>query len=323
MTLVISIILNIILFSYFKKFSNFLNIYDFPSTNKIHASKVSLIGGYIFYLNYLFFFVSDFFFNANYFYFIFDDAVESKIIFFILSHFILIIAMVDDKINLRASTRLILLFLTSGMLIYSCAYTQLDFIKSHFFDIIYLNNSKFLLSILILVVLVNFLNFYDGINLQFGIYFSFILLYLLILDFNIIILYFLVINIFFLIFNYKKKMFLGDFGVYTISILLSLFLLHYYRSLDYVKLENILILFFFPIIDFCRLIFIRIINNQNPMSGDKNHIHHICLKKYGLIKYNLIMVLIYTLNLIGLFLHQYLILILSNFLVYLFLIRKN
>ena len=318
----ILLFLNFILFLNYRPISNFLNIYDKPSgIIKKHKIKVSLLGGYIFYFNFVFIFLSDFFFNLGNLNEIFEQSFESKVIFFINVQFIFFIAFVDDRINMKAITRLILLVFTCSMLVYSNSFSQLDYFKSHYFDTFYFNNSKFLLSVLILISIINILNFFDGANLQSGIFFNYVLVYFLLFDFNIIIIYFLIINNIFLFFNFKNKMFLGDFGVYVIAIFLSMFLMFYYRNFHDFKFENVFLLLFFPIIDFLRLIISRILKNKNPMHGDRNHIHHIAINKYKLYKYNLIMSIIYLLNLVGLYFNLFLLILLFNLIIYFYLIQ--
>lgn len=290
---------------------------------KYIKKKTSLFGGYILYLNLILIFLCDIFFELGNLNFIFGNENKIKTIFLFFIHFIFLIAVVDDRINIKALTRLVLLFIFCTMLIYSSAFTQLDYFKSYYFENLSLNNSRYIISILILISLINFLNFYDGINMQLGIFFNYILIYLVILEYNLLIIYFLIVNNIFLYFNFKNRMFFGDFGVYVVAIILSILLMYYYRNFDNFQFENIILLFFFPIIDFLRLIIKRIIRNKNPMYGDKDHIHHIGIKKYSLNKYNLIMSLIYSLNLLGLFLNLYLIVLLVNIVFYYCLIQKS
>ena len=45
--------------------------------------------------------------------------------------------------------------------------------------------------------------------------------------------------------------------------------------------DEIVLMMFYPVIDLARLFFIRLINDKNPFSGDKDHIHHILLKLFS------------------------------------------
>ncbi len=45
----------------------------------------------------------------------------------------------------------------------------------------------------------------------------------------------------------------------------------------------------FPGLDLLRLTFFRVINKKNPFYGDRNHVHHLLIKKFSLFKSNLIL----------------------------------
>ena len=66
---------------------------------------------------------------------------------------------------------------------------------------------------------------------------------------------------------------------------------NYYNPTLYFA-EEIFLLLLIPGIDMLRLFFIRILKKQNPFKGDKNHLHHKILKKFGKSKTILIYLLI-------------------------------
>ena len=88
-------------------------------------------------------------------------------------------------------------------------------------------------------------------------------------------------------FNFKKenKVVLGDSGSLFIGTLISIYVLKI-LSQDYVikdeydlnKIMFVLSIFFYPIVDIVRIVFIRIYNGKSPFNADKNHLHHIILK---------------------------------------------
>ena len=89
-------------------------------------------------------------------------------------------------------------------------------------------------------------------------------------------------------FNYKKdfKVFLGDSGSLFIGGLVSIYVLKILSNDYVIKLEFDLnkILFVisilsYPIIDFTRVIFLRLYNGVSPFLADRRHIHHIIYKK--------------------------------------------
>jgi len=145
---------------------------------------------------------------------------------------------------------------------------------------------SFFFTLLCFIILSISLNMFDGINLQSCFFIFQTLLFILlhgILDSLLI--YFLIVNSVFLFFNFYGKTFLGESGVLINSLVAGIYL---------VKLNNlnltqdslsIFLLLIYPILDFLRVFYVRIIHGNNPLLPDMNHIHHIGLKKFGFKKY--------------------------------------
>ena len=90
--------------------------------------------------------------------------------------------------------------------------------------------------------------------------------------------------------NFKNLLFLGDSGIYLLSGILSISLIYEYniqKSIIYV--DEIFFLLLLPGFDLIRLTIIRLINNKNVFLGDRNHIHHLLIKRYSLFFSNLIL----------------------------------
>ena len=86
---------------------------------------------------------------------------------------------------------------------------------------------------------------------------------------------------------YKTKFFLGDNGSLIISSFVGFItILNYNRNLEIsnsiISAENIFIFFMLPGIDMFRLFMERILKNKDPFSGDRNHLHHLLIKKFSL-----------------------------------------
>ena len=91
-----------------------------------------------------------------------------------------------------------------------------------------------------------------------------------------------------LFFNYKKKnkVFLGDGGSLLLGTLISIYTI-YILSNNYIikdefdlnKILFVISILVYPFIDISRVFFLRIINKKSPFIADKNHIHHLLLKK--------------------------------------------
>ena len=123
--------------------------------------------------------------------------------------------------------------------------------------------------------------------------------------------------------NWKNKCFLGDGGVYLLSFLISqLIILNYKSNYEIFHVEEILLLLYLPGYDLLRLFIYRIFRKKNPFKGDNNHIHHLLLKKLGLLKtlVAFLTCLITPVILLSLFNLNYLICIVLSILIYISLL---
>ena len=184
-----------------------------------------------------------------------------------------------------------------------------------------------LFTILCIIVLINALNFYDGINAHSLVFFVFAFLYLLIIssrvEFYIPI---LIILSFLLILNLKNKLFLGDNGIYILVIILSAALIYEHNihgNIFYV--DEIFFLLLLPGLDLLRLTISRLYMKKNPFYGDRNHIHHLLIKKYSLLPTNLILITLAIMPIIffDIFKLNFYITLLFFLLIYFLLIFKN
>ena len=223
----------------------------------------------------------------------------SLILFFTIA-LIFFIGLIDDSFNLPYLFRLISVYTT--LLIYFYFDDQL-LIENLLFETInknfYVKDISLFLTPLFIVILLNSLNLADGINgnsiLIFFIFFSTLILkndlnlnnYILFLFVNLIII---------LYFNLKNKLYLGDSGIYFLSIILSLFILNIYKENNNLSCESIFLILMIPGIDMLRVFLERIFNKQNPFKGDKRHLHHLFVKKFS---DNLSLLLIFILLIIS------------------------
>ncbi len=150
-----------------------------------------------------------------------------------------------------------------------------------------------LFTIFIVVAIINSINFIDGID---GLAISVIILFILLFEFfsdeitpfkNLsIILLASLLPMYYFNFKNKNKVFLGDSGslflggvvsIYVIFILTNNYIIK--PEFDMHKIAFVVSILFYPIIDIIRVFIIRVSNNKSPFIADKNHIHHIFLKK--------------------------------------------
>jgi len=258
-------------------------VMSFPDkTRKFHKNSVPQVGGIVFF----FFLVLITFLNYSNIFALLENFTGPKNInkvFFILSFLMLfVLGFLDDRQNLNAKNKLIILIFIGYVLFTSIPSYQLSYFKFSFMKNIDLLNYGIFVSIFFFVLLINMMNMFDGINLQTTSYFF--ILWVYIVSYSVLDLI-LAVNLIFLIlffyFNYKNRIFLGDCGVYMLTFFSFIYLLRIYNDEKLVTIDELLILFLLPCIDCCRVIFIRILRKKNPLLGDREHFHHLLLKKYN------------------------------------------
>ena len=288
------IILNLVLLFSFTKITKIINIYDKPDGKlKVHSKRMPLVGGVFLFINFVLIcflqltFLEEFLILKK-FYFQKNELVSLCI--FILAFFIL--GLYDDKFKVNPYIKLLLIVLLS---IFVLSINQNlvveNFSLSFYADRIFLNNFSFFFTIFCILILLNALNFYDGINGQSGIFYIFVFSFLYYVShFNDFYLNLILILLFILILNLKNKLFFGDSGIYLISSILIISLIYEYNfTKNIVYADEIFYLFLLPGFDLIRLTFQRIVLKKNILFGDRNHLHHLLAKKRSLINANLIL----------------------------------
>ena len=138
-------------------------------------------------------------------------------------------------------------------------------------------------STLCILLFINALNMFDGVNIQASFYCLMLFLFFLAKDFDFILSLTLIISLFFfIILNIRKKSFLGDGGIYLLAYLISYIIILNYNLKNNIKIEEIFILMLIPGLDMFRLFILRLYHNRSPFDPDRNHIHHILIKKFNL-----------------------------------------
>ena len=80
--------------------------------------------------------------------------------------------------------------------------------------------------------------------------------------------------------NFSNKLFLGNSGINSISFLFSVFFIKNYFATK-IQADEIFLLMIVPGLELIRLFLARIIKGKHPFKGDKNHIHHLLIQKFG------------------------------------------
>ena len=160
----ITLITNLLFFIFYKFISKKMNLFDNPDNfRKIHNKKIPNIGGFIFVINALILFI---FYSLN------QSLININLIFILIfSILFFLIGFVDDKKNLNPILKLIIsaivfyfsVFFNKELLLTGVNFTSLDFN-------IFFGKYSIFVSILCILLLLNALNMFDGINLQSGLY---------------------------------------------------------------------------------------------------------------------------------------------------------
>ena len=289
------VILNLLIIYYIKKISKIANIFDIPDKKlKLHKKKVPIIGGLILIINFSIIFFYQIVFLNNFFIFeinSFDNLELGSILFIIYSYFFL--GLYDDKYNLNPLKKilfsvliiLITLLLNKNLIISNFS---ISFYESR----IFLENSSIVFTVFCILILINSLNFYDGINGQSCIIFLIFFNYLFFKsDLNIFYLLciFLILIVTYL--NFRNLLFLGDSGIFVLGTILSISLIYEYNfQRNIIYADEIFFLLLLPGFDLIRLTITRALNSKNPLLGDRKHIHHLLIKRYSLLFSNSILV---------------------------------
>lgn len=265
-------ILNFIFLFFFDHFKQIINVYDYPDgIRKQHSKPVPLIGGYLFLINIILFFILKGFLLSE---------LELKIL--TCASFFLFVGIIDDKYNLSPYIKfffliiflLIFFILTDNMI--------LEKITIYKYSIILGKNFGIFFSILCVLLFVNAFNLFDGINLQSSIYGLFILIFLVLKGFFFEIIIISIIPLLIIIYlNYKNLIFMGDSGTLFLGSFISLIIIANYTEFKSITVDEIFLLMFIPGVDMLRLFFQRIFTKKNPFLGDREHLHHYFLSIYN------------------------------------------
>ena len=258
-------------------FSKKFKLFDTPSSRKIHNINIVNTGGLPIFIFYLII-VSKFELNKQ---------IEEIIVF---SFFVLLIGFLDDIIKLSPFRKLILLIMpviyliNDGLIIDNLGnYDYLGYI--------FLGKFSFIFTLLCVGLLINSINYSDGIDglaliLNISALFYFILLTenyntKILLSLLLIPLF---INLFFNFLPTKSglKLFIGDSGSLLLGFILS-FVMIYLHIFENIAPSLIMWSVWLPVFDFLYVTFRRLYLHRSPFVPDNTHFHH---KMYLIFKKN-------------------------------------
>ena len=200
-----------------------------------------------------------------------------------------IIGVYDDFYNADFKLKFFIQIIAAKMII------DQGFVIDDFYGVLWLNEipriGAQIFTVFVFLIIVNSINFIDGIDGIAIIEFIKIIFFIEFLNSGNSVLTFLgfisIVSLLpLLFFNHKKhnKIFLGDAGSLFLGTIIAIYTFYllgpnYKMTIEFNKpLLSVLILLY-PLTDLLRVFIIRVKNKKSPFQPDKNHLHHILLKK--------------------------------------------
>tara|TARA_B110001450_G_scaffold117714_1_gene111166 strand:- start:7673 stop:8869 length:1197 start_codon:yes stop_codon:yes gene_type:complete len=271
-------------------FANRFKLVDHPNSRKTHLKSTPILGGVSIFFGVVFTFGTLMFFLYNQ----LEISLNFKLIFGLFSAVSLMVffGLKDDILQAKPIEKVFFQIITAFFVIVSCEVRIDNF--GGLFGIYELTSFySYIFSVFVFVILVNAFNLIDGIDglsasiglistLSFGTFFFF----------NDLVVEALVMLCYsgalasFLIFNFKKKLFLGDNGSMSLGVVVAFGVFSVLSLTNDVSFVNetsffsknsiivILALISFPLLDTIRVFFVRMFKGQSPFKPDRNHLHH-------------------------------------------------
>jgi UDP-GlcNAc:undecaprenyl-phosphate GlcNAc-1-phosphate transferase len=271
--LLIIFLINLFYFFNLRIISKKINIFDRADKKlKVHSGQVFIGGGIIFYVTFLFIYLSNIILFKYY---------SMKISTFLLASLIFFLGLIDDKFKLNYLNKFFFLTVILTLLIVNDKSILINNLTFSFTEYeLNLGSYSYFVTLLCLLLFLNSINLFDGINLQCGTYFFVIFAFFYFITENYFFLFLLIPLSFFLYMNFKNKIFLGDSGSLFIAFIVGYFSISLYQK-NFFKTDDIIILMIVPGFDMFRLFLQRIIKKRNPFKGDLNHLHHLLKRNFG------------------------------------------
>ena len=295
--ILVLLFINLAIFLNFKKFAEIINVYDAPDNKlKLHKKNTPILGGLILIINYSIYLLFQLLFSDNFLSIpkkIFNIEGYISILILIFGFFIL--GFYDDKNKLAPKNKL---FFSIFLILVSILLNQNLILNSFsltiFTNKVFLNSFSITFTIFCIILLINALNFFDGINGQSCIFFIIVFSFLFFKsEMNYFYLLSILLISFILFLNLMNKLFLGDGGIFLMGIIASISLiLEHNVQKNILYVDEIFFLLLLPGIDLIRLTIIRVFKGRNAFFGDRNHIHHLLVNKFSIFYTNLILIFV-------------------------------
>ena len=274
---------NLFLIIFSNRISKVYNLFDKPDfVRKIHKLPVPLLGGLFLILNLLLIiFINKYIFlvfTNNYF------AEYELLLFLSLCLFFYLLGFYDDKRNLSANYKLLMMAIAILLLIFTDKDLLIENLIFSFSESSFnLGIFSYFVTLLCFLLFINAFNMLDGINGQSASYLIFIFLILILKNILVFFSILMIINLFFfLILNFKNKAYLGDSGTLLAGYLISYIFVKNYNiniNKDFF-VDEIFLIMSIPGYELLRLAIKRILEKRHPFKGDQSHIHHLLCNKF-------------------------------------------
>lgn len=278
-------------------------IIDHPNKRKLHKKPTPLIGGIIIII--LFFEI-----------YLFENYLNVKNTNFqilIISSIIFLIGLGDDLKDLNPYFKLSSVGIILMIFFYSFPNFKITELYFETFNKTFiLNEISLFFSLLCILLLLNALNMSDGVS---GLFLGIIIIFFTYIElsfnqnkvFTFLIIFSLIILF---VLNYKNYFFMGDSGVYFLTIFFSFSLINSYHSEEssIKSVEEIFILLMIPGIDMFRVFLERLKKGNNPFKPDRSHLHHMLL---SLLSEKFVLIIYFNMILLPLIIKQFKILNMS------------
>tara|TARA_Y100000816_G_C26097464_1_gene581041 strand:+ start:1452 stop:2432 length:981 start_codon:yes stop_codon:yes gene_type:complete len=264
--------LNIIIFFNYKYISNKIQVYDIPDNKrKIHDEKVTKIGGIIFFVNTILITIYLEKFKLD----------ENLILFFFILFSTFFISLIDDLKDIKPIYRLISFYFLFLIWVIIDPNMQINSLKFITFNIdINIEKYSYFITPLFILIFLNALNLYDGVNGQSASYLFLFLAFFYLNNLNTgLYLFFIPFLSIFFFYNISNKIFLGDTGITLFAVYISYILIKDYNLNQNLYCDEIFLIMMLPGIDMLRVYLERLIKKKDPFLSDKSHLHHILLRK--------------------------------------------
>ena len=295
--ILVLLFINLAIFLNLKKFAEVINVYDAPDKKlKLHKKNTPILGGLILIINYSIYLLFQLLFSDNFLSIpkkIFNIEGYLSILILIFGFFIL--GFYDDKNKLAPKNKL---FFSIFLILVSILLNQNLILNSFsltiFTNKVFLNSFSITFTIFCIILLINALNFFDGINGQSCIFFIIVFSFLFFKsEMNYFYLLSILLILFILFLNLMNKLFLGDGGIFLMGIIASISLiLEHNVQKNILYVDEIFFLLLLPGVDLIRLTIIRVFKGRNAFFGDRNHIHHLLVNKFSIFYTNLILIFV-------------------------------